>query len=75
MPSVSSVLEALYAARYQVLLLVLGAFVWQQWSSYHRLSRFKGPFLAQFTNLWMARSVASKRQHLELFKVYEKYGE
>lgn len=70
----SLMFEILYAARYQILLL-FGFIFWRQWSSYRRLAKFKGPFVAQFTNLWMANAVASKRQHLELYEVYEKYGE
>jgi hypothetical protein len=71
----SSVLETLYAARYHILTLFLGTIAWQQWASYRQLAAFKGPHLARFTNLWMAKAVASKEQHLKLFEVYEKYGE
>lgn len=75
MPTFTSVLEVLYAARYHILLLCLGTIAWQQWTSYRRLSAFNGPVMARFTNLWMAKAVASKEQHLKLFEVYEKYGE
>lgn len=31
--------------------------------------------MARFSNIWMAKAVASKEQHLKLLEVYEKYGE
>lgn len=67
--------DSLYAVKYELLTLVASIVIWQQWRSWHRLSNFKGPFLASLSNLWMANSIAHRRAHLDLFEVSEKYGE
>jgi len=74
MITVSSVLNFLYGVRYEAVLLFLAAIAWQEWASYRRLSHVKGPFWAQFTSLWISGAVATKRQHLEVFEVSQKYG-
>jgi hypothetical protein len=68
-----SIIDFLYAARY-LLGLLFGTILWKQWSSYRRLSQFKGPFWASITNLWMADMVSRKRQHMDLFEVHQRYG-
>jgi hypothetical protein len=74
MITVSLALNFLYSVLYEAVLLFLAIIVWQEWVSYRRLSHVKGPFWAQFTSLWISGAVATKRQHLELFEVSQKYG-
>ncbi|KAF4637192.1 hypothetical protein G7Y89_g902 [Cudoniella acicularis] len=75
MTTLYSFIEYLYTARYQILLLVVGPIIWQQWRSYRRLSHFKGPSFAAFSNLWMSSAIATNKQYLELYRVCQKYGE
>jgi hypothetical protein len=42
---------------------------------YFRLSHFKGPLSAGFSQWWLIRSVGGGRTHLDLYEVCEKYGE
>jgi hypothetical protein len=74
MSTSTAILELIYSTRYQILALLVGSVIWQQWASYRRLSQFKGPFWASLTNLWMANSVVNRKQHLDLFEVSKKYG-
>lgn len=74
MAPLPSVLELLWATRYQCLTLLVGLLLFQQWISWRRLSQFRGPFWASFTNLWMANSIAQRRAHLDLFEVSQEYG-
>jgi hypothetical protein len=74
MASILSLLDYLYDLRYFLLAFAVAFVLRQQWDSYHRLSGFNGPFLARFTNLWLARSVGSRKLHLELYETSLKYG-
>ena len=74
MTFISSLLGHLCDLRYFLLAFAVAVVLRQQWDSYHRLSSFKGPFLARFTNLWLARSVGSRKMHLELYETSLKYG-
>jgi hypothetical protein len=47
---------------------------WKQWVSYHRLAKFKGPFWASVTNLWMARNMVSGEIHKKVSSTMEEYG-
>jgi hypothetical protein len=72
----SSAAEALYFASY-VRLLAIATMIWVlwlQWSSYRRLSKVKGPFWAQITNLWMFCVMAEKKKGMRLLKASETYG-
>lgn len=42
--------------------------------SWYRLRHFKGPPLAAFSRVWLARSSTGGRLHLDLKEVNEKYG-
>ncbi|KAH8654015.1 pisatin demethylase [Tricladium varicosporioides] len=75
MTAISSLFDLLYAARYHILLLVGGWISWQQWTSYQRLTHFKGPTLAAFSSLWMASAVGSKKMYLKLYDISLRYGE
>lgn len=61
-------------ARYLIPALLLAIFAGFQWASYRRLSNFKGPFWAGWTNLWMLKSVYLRGQHMDLYNVSQRYG-
>lgn len=74
MISFGSIIEALFASKYVVLVLFLAIITALQFKSYNRLSNFKGPFWAGMTNMWMAKSVYYRNAHLDLFRVHQNYG-
>jgi hypothetical protein len=55
--------------------LVLSLGIFQLWRTWRRLSHIPGPFPASITNFQRARWVTTKRAHLILQDVHEKYGE
>jgi len=40
-----------------------------------KLKEFKGPFGTSVSKLWMVKASVSRRTHLELFDVNERYGQ
>jgi len=70
----SSAAEAFYSASYILVIAIMAWVLWLQWSSYRRLSKVKGPFWAQFTNLWMFCVMAEKKKGMRLLEVAETYG-
>lgn len=44
------------------------------YDSFYRLRAFKGPWAANFTELWYARATFGSEQHLVLANTCEKYG-
>ena len=69
-----STAEALYSASYILAIATMIWVLWLQWSSYRRLSKVKGPFWAQITNLWMFCVMAEKKKGTRLLKASETYG-
>jgi hypothetical protein len=66
--------ELLYSVRYGLALAAVSWLLWHQWSTYHRLAKVKGPFWAQFTNLWMFSVISEKKTNIRLYEASEKYG-
>lgn len=60
--------------KYLALAVVVIVFLGYQWTSYSRLSNFKGPSWAAITNLWMFKCVYLRRAHLDLYQVSQRYG-
>lgn len=55
--------------------LALSLGIFQLWNTWRRLRHIPGPFLASITNFQRAQWVTTKRAHLILQDVHEKYGE
>jgi len=74
MASISILLAYVYALKLEIALLAISFFAWTEWKSYQRLSQFKGPALARFSNLFMFNVIGRKRMNLELHEVSQTYG-
>jgi len=70
-----SVFELLYGARWYIALALGALYLWQSYKSYRRLSHIKGPWLAQWSQLWLLGSIYRQQTHLEMHEVSKKYGE
>jgi len=70
----SSATDLLYSVRYGLFVSAVGWLLWLQWTTYHRLSKVKGPFWAQFTNLWLFSVISEKKTNIRLYEASEKYG-
>ena len=58
----------------EIVLLAVLAFVINGFRAWYPLRAFKGPFLANFSDLWIIRHVAGVSMHSDLFEITEKYG-
>jgi len=74
MASTAWILELLYSSRYLIASSFVFYFFAQQYLSYQRLSHIKGPWLAAWSNLWLAGAIWRQRSHLEVYEVSKKYG-
>jgi hypothetical protein len=74
MPQSISVLELLYSARWYIVLIIVASYAVQSYLSYRRLSQVNGPWLAQWSVLWLLGAVYRQRTHLELHEVSKTYG-
>jgi hypothetical protein len=63
----------LYLVKYGLVISAV-SLLWHQWTTYHRLSKVKGPFWAQFTNLWIFNVISEKKTNIRFFEAAEKYG-
>lgn len=70
-----SVLELLYSARWYLAAALVALYAWQSYLSYRRLSHIPGPWLAQWSQLWLLKSIYGQQSHLEMHEVSKKYGE
>jgi hypothetical protein len=71
----SGLVDLLYGARwYLILLLGVSYYALQSYRSYTRLSHIKGPWLAQWSILWLIGAVYRQKTHLEFYETYKKYG-
>lgn len=69
-----SILELLYSARWYIVFALVALYIWQSYQSYRRLSHIPGPWLAQWSQLWLLRSIYGQQSHLEMHEVSKKYG-
>ncbi len=58
----------------EIVLLAVLVFVINGFRAWYPLRAFKGPFLANFSDLWIIRHVAGSTMHSDLFEITEKYG-
>jgi len=72
--SISTDIILLYHARWYITGIVLGVYTVLTFRAYRRLSKVKGPWIAQFTRLWLLGVIYRQRTHLELYSIHNKYG-
>jgi hypothetical protein len=71
----SDLVDTLYTGRWYIaLLLVATYFVTDALRTRNRLAHVKGPWLAQWSILWVAGAVFRQKTHLEFYDLYKKYG-
>jgi hypothetical protein len=71
----SNLLDSLYGARWYIaLLLIVTYFVSGELRTRNRLAHIKGPWLAQWSVLWLVGAIYRQKTHLEFYELYKKYG-
>jgi hypothetical protein len=70
-----SLYTQIWDSNYLVSIFILVVYqLWKQWNSYQRLAKFRGPFWASVTNLWMAKNMTSGEKHKRVSSTMEEDG-
>jgi hypothetical protein len=64
----------LYQARWYIATLFVASYIARELRTYRRLSHIKGPWLAQFTELWLLATIYQQKAHYVFYDVKQKYG-
>ena len=74
MPTSLSILEQLYHARWYIVAVVIASYIAREVRTYRRLSHIKGPWFAQFSQLWLLKTIYQQKAHYVFDDVRKKYG-
>jgi hypothetical protein len=74
MPTSLSILEQVYRARWYIVTVVLAFYIARGIRSYRRLSHIKGPWLAQWSQLWLLTTIYQQKAHYVFYDIKKKYG-
>ena len=74
MSTISWIVDFVFSAKWQIVLLAILTEAYFEWKSHRRLAHFNGPILGKFSNLWMFNVIGRKKTNPELYDVSEKYG-
>ena len=74
MTILSVVLDFVFQSKFYILVACALAYVARLYNGSRRLSTFKGPIIARFTDLWFAKAALGDSQHAVSAGVCEKYG-
>jgi uncharacterized membrane protein (DUF485 family) len=74
MLSFLSVIQQLYQARWYIVALLIASYIAQEIRAYRRLSHIKGPWFAQFSQLWLLTTIYQQKAHYVFDDVRKKYG-
>jgi len=69
-----SVLQLLYSGKWYIVSILGVLYLWQAYRLYRRLSHINGPWLAQWSQLWLLGAIYRQNTHLEVYKLSKKYG-
>jgi hypothetical protein len=72
--TLGSILELLYLARWSIGSVLVALYFASLFRAYWRLSHIKGPWLAQFSDLWLLGAIYRQQDHLEFYNLTKKYG-
>lgn len=74
MSTLGFILELLYSARWSIGSALVTLYFASLFRAYWRLSHIKGPWLAQFSDLWLLGAIYRQQDHLEFYDLTKKYG-
>jgi len=74
MTIISSAIDLAVEFRWYLIAALAAAYIAKSYSEYRRLRAFRGPILAQWTDLWLAKHAFGTDQCRALAEVCEDYG-
>jgi hypothetical protein len=74
MSTLGALLELLYPTRWYIGSTLVTLYFASLFRAYWRLSHIKGPWLAQFSDLWLLGAIYRQQDHLEFYDLTKKYG-
>jgi hypothetical protein len=74
MPNFLSILEQLYHARWYIVAVPIVLYIVREVRTYRRLSHIKGPPFAQFSQLWLLKTIYQQKAHYVFDDIRKKYG-
>jgi hypothetical protein len=70
----NSSLSGFISPTWLLISILLGWYIVSSVRAYWRLRHIKGPWIAGWSNIWLVNAAMSKKYHLRLAEVSEKYG-